>query len=424
MERISRYILIAIAIIVASLFIPDFYRKATEKNIRAPFATYSSVNKDFIIFRRTNADIKWVDTKGNKYTLEEYEKLVPLTYYRQLLADGTMPDTIDGIAIDTKELQKNRIHFRFKPKQLDVPSLGLYPLFESASGRVSLSLPTDMFRIVNSGIEFLDAQTNTLNVEKSETFTKQMKSAGFVFPAKWICGNPSVRKAYDEGYFIKDSNNAIYHLKMAKGVPVIHNTAIESDKDIITVIPYEVATHEFYGFAIGKDNSFYVLSTDNYKLIKLPVENFNAKESSLQVFGNLMYRNIIVTNKDNMHCYVTNRDYKLVDEYHETWKTAEETTAGKAAEYLFPLTINMTSKYSSVINPVSKYSLLSIPFNIIVLIVYIVLLIRRKSDIKLYIPEIIIIVFTGWLGLIAIAMFPKARRMKQSMIKDSSHTGE
>ena len=80
------------------------------------------------------------------------------------------------------------------------------------SGRVRLEMPGDLFRLKDN-IEFIDPETNTVKEEKSNLFMKVFIQKGFKFPAKRVAGNPSTRKAYDEGYFIIDSNDKIFHLK-------------------------------------------------------------------------------------------------------------------------------------------------------------------------------------------------------------------
>ena len=99
-----------------------------------------------------------------------------------------------------------------------VHNIGLYPLFESESDRVNLELPPDFFRINNS-IEFITASTNDINLEKSKLFNQVFINKGFSFPAKIIAGIPTTRKSIDEGYFIVDNTNKLFHLKMTKGQP-------------------------------------------------------------------------------------------------------------------------------------------------------------------------------------------------------------
>jgi hypothetical protein len=52
-----------------------------------------------------------------------------------------------------------------------------------------------------------DAETNAVIEEKTIRFNEELIKKGFVFPAKGFWGNPSTRKAYEEGYFCLDSKN-------------------------------------------------------------------------------------------------------------------------------------------------------------------------------------------------------------------------
>lgn len=79
-------------------------------------------------------------------------------------------------------------------------------------------MPGDVFRL-NDRIEFIDMATNTILEKKSEIFTQAMKKKDFRFPVRCIGGNPTVKKEYDEGYFLTDSDHRLFHLKQLRGRP-------------------------------------------------------------------------------------------------------------------------------------------------------------------------------------------------------------
>ena len=138
MERLSRYILVLIAIITCSVMLPQLYWMAFDKPIKAPLVMYSCTDDDFLIFQNENEKVERIDTHGNSYTREEYEQKLPMMYTRQLLVSGTMPDTIKGVAMDMHALNKAKSVFNFKPDAMNSPQPRLFPLFESESGRANL----------------------------------------------------------------------------------------------------------------------------------------------------------------------------------------------------------------------------------------------------------------------------------------------
>ena len=97
MIKLSRYILILIAVFTLAVFLPRFYWLMFEKPVRKPFVQYSCVKNDFMIQRIHEK--KWEDTKGNSYSQEEYEQSLPLMYTKQLLASGTMVDSVNGVPV-------------------------------------------------------------------------------------------------------------------------------------------------------------------------------------------------------------------------------------------------------------------------------------------------------------------------------------
>ena len=79
-------------------------------------------------------------------------------------------------------------------------------------------MPDDYFRI-GKRMEFIVAKTNKVDEAKSKLFTDALSAEGFAFPANLIAGLPTTRKSKDEGYFLTDSREQLFHIKMIKGQP-------------------------------------------------------------------------------------------------------------------------------------------------------------------------------------------------------------
>ena len=200
MVKLSRYFLVLVAIVAFAIVIPKLYWMAFAKPISTPFVMYSCIDNDFMI-QRNNNGLTRMDRKGNTYTREEYEQKLPMMYTRQLLISGSMYDTIKGIEMDMHDIGMNRSTYRSRPKYLIAPDPGLYPLFEAESGRANLEMPSDYFRITWR-MEFVDAQNNKVDEEKSQMFSAVLFKRGFKFPATSINGLPTTRKSCDEGYLL------------------------------------------------------------------------------------------------------------------------------------------------------------------------------------------------------------------------------
>ena len=161
MNKISRYILVFISIMAAAVVLPKLYWLAFEKPINAPFTMYSSQEHDFFMIKQENGETVRVDRKGNYYTRDEFELKLPMFFSRQLALNGTMPDSLNGVALDLQDINHSRSTFRFRARDMQTPKPGLYPLFEAESGRANLEMPTDYFRITHR-MEFLDAASNKI----------------------------------------------------------------------------------------------------------------------------------------------------------------------------------------------------------------------------------------------------------------------
>ncbi len=405
--KITRFFLLIIAIIVAAIYLPYFYWMAFDINIRAPFVMYSSITDDFMFYRYGNNDLNYVDKEGNEYTRDQFEEILPLQNFRQLSSSGKMPDSLRGKEIDIREVRTNSITYRVYPEDFDQPQIQLFPMFESQSGRVRLEMPDEYFRITDR-MEFLNANSNEINEEISQLFTDALTKQGFEFPANLIAGNPNPRKSFDEGYFVVDANNAVFHVKKVKGQPFCVKTSIPTDLDIISIVVREYNLREFYGLIFTRSNDIYLIMYDNYQLIKLPVEDYNRETDLFTMRGNLFFRLVSLRSESYVKATVTDRDYQVVDTYNETWKTKHEMTRGIIAKYLFPFTVKLTAEKSTLVNLYFRFSGLQFLLgNLFFLALAFVQLRWKKTPISDSIFELAVVLITGIYGLIAVNIFDK-----------------
>ncbi len=406
MERISRYILVLVAIITCSIVLPKVFWMAFEKPVRAPFVMYSCVLNDFTVF--DPIEKKWIDTKGNNYTREEYEATLPLFYARQLMVSGTMPDTINGIAIDVHEMNRARSTFRFKPEELDGPQPRLFPLFEAESGRANLEMPEDYFRITWR-MEFIDAKTNQVSEEKSRKFSAALFQKGFAFPATRIAGIPTTRKSCDEGYLIIDSANQLYHLKMMEGIPYVQQVVLPDGLKFKYISCVDFRDRKFYAYLFSDNNEIYILTEDDYKLVKLPIDGFDASNCELVILGDMFHYNVTIEAENSVKVLALNySDYQKVDEYNQSWPKLAERSEGKIFAALFPFQLSLTNPNSSFNRFYFDFSagFACLVVNLLFVGLHAGLLIRRKAKMHKHIVDFVLLAATGVFGFIAVNFFP------------------
>ena len=403
--KIVRILLILLAVFIMAYYLPSFYQKSVEKRPYKTMIYFSEISHDFVIAKESgdtlnrHAEMRYYDAKGNEIPEKQYMKLLPFNNTRKLKLMGIMPDSINGIELNKKILKSVRRSMLIAESSY---MLALNPLFESEPERLGVTLPDDVFRINKNGIEFLDCETNRIEPEKSEKFNHSLIKEGFTAPAKGIYGIPSTIKLKDDGYFIVDKNNRLFHLKMIKGEPFCKEIKFDG---IIKNIKCH-SSGDLFCHIFDKNNRVYVL-TREYELHKIPVDNPNGR---FFVVSNYFYNTYKVNDKDKSTLYVFNPDYSFVAEHTEKIDHYSQSEEAKTEQSIFPFKIMRTPGFAHFIpifNPVKGYYILNL---ICAAIFIIVKLIRRR---KLWLPVNIadfgIILLTGIYGFIGVWLFPNRK---------------
>ena len=107
-SKIFFYITVAVLLVWQ---LPWCYAFLTLKPVKTPFTMYSSVLGDFVITQLDeNKQLHRYDTKGNTYTQQQVDSLLPSLYVRQLTADERFPDTIGPCPMDRCSPEAKCIH--------------------------------------------------------------------------------------------------------------------------------------------------------------------------------------------------------------------------------------------------------------------------------------------------------------------------
>jgi hypothetical protein len=384
--------------------IPSFVKKATYSPDSYPFVYYSSVMKEFGIVDYSDKKMPLSDLKGNKYTTSEFDSLMPLLNFRQLMSDGRLPDSIGGVAITPPLIRSKSVVFRYDPRDRYSPKTGLHILFESMPKRVGLEMPDDVFRM-KDGIAFIDVKTNAVNREKSALFGRALKKEGYEFPARWTIGNPNPRKAYDEGYFSLDAKGGFYHIKMVNSRPFARDTRIGDNMDVAWFSMFEAPDKRFYGFLFDEEGSLYIVESreGKYAPLKLDIDPVNLKKDQITIMGNLLYWTVSVTTPYNRRYYgLESGALKRVAEYSVDRR---ENKWDNVSCWLFPY-------YLTFRQPDSDFIVLKVRFTAmkgfglhILLAVAAGFFISKNRGRKIF--NVIFVLFTGIAGFIGLLLLPK-----------------
>lgn len=400
------YAILILTTLIGLWVIPSLVKKATYSPDSYPFVYYSSILKELAIVDYKDKKTPLSDLKGNKYTTAEFDSLMPLLNYRQLMADGRLPDSIGGYEVTPPLLRSKTVVFKYNPVERETPELGLYILFESMPKRVGLEMPEDVFRIKDR-IEFIDAITNTLNEEKSNLFQQALEKEGYNFPTQFAVGNPNPRKPYDEGYFCLDAKGNLFHMKMVNTRPYVRNTHVGDSIDIACFSILEVSDKRFYGFLFSKEGLVYIIEGTDGKYIplRLDIPAIDLGQDQLSIMGNLLYWTVSITTPSARNYYgLKSETLERIAEYGVDRK---ENKWDKVSEYIFPYYITLQHPNSDYLSPQFHFTgICGLVINTILVVV--TLLLSRTTKKKIF--NSVYILFTGIAGFIAILILPNFRK--------------
>jgi hypothetical protein len=407
------YIILLLFVTAVGLWaIPELVKTATYSKNKTPFVYFSSIQKKFLFRETDKKEHTFYDDEGKVYTEQEYDTSLPLFNFRQLTVNGEMPDSIDGIAIDPRELRVKQVMFRYAPVNKNTPNPGLYILYESLPKKAKLESPGDLFRLKDK-IEFIDAETNTVNQEKSDIFQKALLKAGYAFPAQWTSGDLNIRKPYDEGYFSLDANGQFYHIKMVNGRPFIRNTQLDSQIEPAFFSMEEPADKRFYGFLFDKKGKVYILEEDGgkYNPVELEIAPLNLDTDELMIMGNFLYWTVAVQNEAGKSFYALKSE--TLEQVRSTEITIPVNRWNIIAGKIFPYYLTFRHPNSDYIAPYFHFTAWSAYLVNAVLVLLLFFFPKRKTIQKQIFDSIFVLIF-GIAGVIALLVVPQGHHFDVS----------
>ena len=164
---------------------------------------------------------------------------------------------------------------------------------------------------------------------------------------------------------------------------------------------------DFYAYLFSDKNEIYILTQDDYKLIKWPVDGYNPATCDLKISGDLFNYTVIIEAEDHIKAIALTPDYQLVDTYSESWKTKEQLPEGRIFASLFPARISMISDNSKFVRFYFTPSKGTnwVFFNLALLLLNILWLFAQKAKLKNHLADMGIVAVCGIYGLIAIHLF-------------------
>ncbi len=336
MTAVSRYLLIALSMVAMAILFQQLYWLVMQQRESHTKFFYSIVENDFMCTNASNGKTWYTSSDGSALSQKEYFKALPFMYYRKLVTDGEMPDTLKGVEMDLHNINMTNVNLKLFPEDIDRPDYGLYPLYESDLGVSKPTLPEDFCRFTSYGIEFIDTESNRINPEKSSRFTQALQAQYFTFPPKLVAVNTSIRKVSDDGMFVVDANHHFYNLKMKDGQPEVTLIRLPRDLRIKHVECVEVRSKEFVAIVVSEDHRLFLLLSIDFFPQELPVKGYNPAYDLLRINGDMFQKTVVLNGPSYTRAIAMDEDYELLDSIGETWLPVEKTTKGRWARIIFP----------------------------------------------------------------------------------------
>lgn len=406
MKKFSTALLFIVAVLALSWFLPWLYYVASPSASTEPFLYFSPVKNQWVITQKDSTD-KFVHKldDGTKLTLNEYDMLLPQKSYRDLMAKGIMPDSINGIAVDVPALRHAEMMLMTSTRDINKKYPDLYLIMESMPPRVDLQDPTEAFR-ADGKIEFINLKDNSINAKRSKLFTETFAARGFQYPIKWANAQITARKNYDEGYLLIDNAGSLYHFKQQAGRPYLAKIDTDTVKmDYAYILENMDKTER--GIVISQSGDVYLLrqNGNGYGLEKFPVKAINPKTDRMMVWGNLFNRLVRVNAPEGTSWYAL--DTRTNELLGEKFYPAKQTTASKIAEYIFPFDLTFISNADSFAKPrLVNFSYLALPLNFILALLLFCLF--RRQNTKCAAAAAVVTLFLGIYSFITFYFLKKS----------------
>jgi len=342
MKTIGKIFLWICSALLIIWMVPRIVRLASLQTYSTPFTLYSPIIDGFVWRADTEDKFALEDQQGNIYRGKDSDTLLPLFYYTDLAVRGKLPQEIHGKAITVDDIKLNRVVEMSRPSEINKPKRPVYLLMESVPEREG-ELEDAEYAIIcrKDGFHVYKMEEN----KEDATLTSDLaaKTAGFAHPAVLVAGNPSHHKSYDEGYLMTDSQDAVWHIKMANGQIVAENFGTKSALRHMMIT--ENDNHRTLGFLFGEDDSFSILMPDGSVI---PTEvKCNPLKQSIMVVGDQVNYTIKVSDNDKEKFYALNSDdFSLIDTMERVYPDDKNIW-----DYLTPLRMIFTTSTDEYVYP-------------------------------------------------------------------------
>ncbi|WPL17063.1 hypothetical protein Thiowin_02049 [Thiorhodovibrio winogradskyi] len=408
--RIARWSLIALTVVLLAIWLPQVKNLLFEYRFGKTQLFYSPVIEKFIYTELVGAGHQFVyrDQDGRDYDREAFEQLIPFIYYKNMELWGKLPLELAGQTFDKAAIRAERLVLEFEPRDLPEhsPRIPLFPLLESNPGRSRLRFPEDILR-PGAALTFINSDANRRESELTDSFTRALAKAGFVFPVRATFARVSILKAFDAGHFLIDDQGKLFQLKRVAGAPWVRSVPLSEGFRVRAIKISENQGSDFLGFLLAEDSRLFLLGQGDDPLTPLELPGYDPERMELKLLFNPLYRTAIYSDRQEIHAIAMDRAFKPIARYQRRMAMAAPRLVDTLWDSLTPVNLQWRT-------PESRYPRLTPQWHgekaaigmSMALVLALAWLRWRRAPLLGNWASLILVALTGFLGLIALLLFP------------------
>ncbi len=398
------------SVLILSWGLPQLYDMALLKSLDKTHAFFSPVLKKFIYTEQVHgedekaaqksdghhADIVYKDEDGGYHDRLEFEAALPFIYFRNMEARGLLPVRLEGRILQREDIERSRRVLELPARQLDGkgPAREYLPLLEADPGQVALVYPDDRFRLTATGMQFLNADSNTPDQGLSRRFTDALLAAGFRFPARHVGGNFTTFKPYEGGVFLVDGTGALFHLLRYHDQPRVTAVPLPSGVTPRHVLVSESRERRWLGLMLDDEKTVWLMKElgagQPPALMPLSKPHYELDIMYSKVIFDPLYLTAVVSDATHLHAAVYRRPQALTDTpllplrtFSHHMSRAQRVWQHHLADTIFPFRLTFTHEdresFSPEITLSPRWASLALPFCLVVALLHGLRLARRHE---------------------------------------------
>ena len=285
------------------------YRHFVEKY----YLFYSSIIDDFVYQKNGQGHQFVYGTQSTTFNRQEYERLLPFVYWKNLDIQGELPITIANQSYDKQRIKDARLSLQYRPANLKSKEVALYPLFNPISHKGVIPFPEQVFAVKRDKIVIYDCETIQVISELTTQLNGLLQQQQVQFPIGTMWGKITNMKPFDWGYFFTDNSGDLFHLKRHDNTLTVNSVAVPAQVgDIVHIQISENRQKNFYGYAINDKSQVYLIGYPNYQFIELKLAGFDYQTMPFHLISDPLHYLVRYRDEQIYRAALFDKDFQLL----------------------------------------------------------------------------------------------------------------